>query len=103
MQLQQLFCTHKTNVEEYNNIFLHKKFSIIKIYQLKINTNATNIKHIEPWFNEKSFTHINKIVIVVLIIFTRNVNIPKGSINGAITTIISIIYDPQNNVIAIEV
>ncbi len=26
--------THKTNVEEYNNIMLHKQFSIIEIYQL---------------------------------------------------------------------
>jgi hypothetical protein len=31
-----VFCTHKTNVEKCNNILLHKQFSTIEIYQLKI-------------------------------------------------------------------
>jgi succinylglutamate desuccinylase len=44
-----IISTHKTNVEEYNNIMLHKQFSIIKIYQVEIDTKfATNIKHFEP-------------------------------------------------------
>jgi hypothetical protein len=30
------FSTHKKNVEEYNNIMLHKQFSIIEIYPIKI-------------------------------------------------------------------
>jgi len=50
---------------------LHKQFSIIEIYQVKINTNATNIKHIEPCLNDKSFNHINNIVIGALIMFTK--------------------------------
>jgi len=40
----------------------HKKISITKIYQGKIDSNATNIKHIEP-LNDKSFNHINNIAI----------------------------------------
>ncbi len=51
-----IICTHK------NNIMLHKQFSITKIYQVKINTNATNIKHIEPWLNDNSFIHINALL-----------------------------------------
>jgi hypothetical protein len=65
---------------------LHKQFSIRKIYQVKINSKfVTNIKHIEPWLNDKYFNHINKVVI------------------GAIIIMKSIIYDPQNNVITIKV
>ncbi len=48
--------TNKTKFEEYNNIMLHKKISITKIYQVKMYTNATNIKHIEPWLNDKIST-----------------------------------------------
>jgi hypothetical protein len=50
---------------------LHKQFSIIEIYQVKININATNIKHNEPWLNDKSFNHINNIVIGALVMFTK--------------------------------
>jgi len=67
---------------------------------LKIDTNATNIKHVEPWLNDKFFNHINKIAIGALVMFTENVNIPKGIINGVIT---SIILDHQNNVTKIKV
>jgi hypothetical protein len=35
--------------------------------------------------------------------FTEHVNILKGVVNGATTTITSIILDPQNNVMSIEV
>jgi hypothetical protein len=42
-----IFSIHKTNIEEYINIMLHKQFSITKIYQVKIDTKfATNIKHL---------------------------------------------------------
>ncbi len=65
---------------------LHKQFSIIEIYKVKINTKfATNIKHFERWLNDKYFNHINKVVI------------------GAIIIMKSIIYDLQNNVITIKV
>ncbi len=43
------------------------------------------------------------ITIDALIMFTKNVNIPKGVVNGVTTTITSIILDPQNNVTSIEV
>jgi len=51
-----ILCIDKTKFEEYNNIMLHKKISITKIYQVKIDTNATNIKHIERWLNDKIST-----------------------------------------------
>lgn len=49
---------------------LHKQFSIIEIYQVKINTNITNIKHIELWLNDKFFNHTN-IFIGALVMFTK--------------------------------
>ncbi len=74
-------------------------FNHIK-YQVKIFTNATNIEHIEIWLNDKSFNHINNIT---LFMFTKNGNLRKGVVNGAATTIKSIIFYSQNNVTTIEV
>jgi hypothetical protein len=51
----------------------------------------------------QDFNHIDKITIGALVMFTKNVNIPKGVVNGATTTITSIVLDPQNNVTSIEV
>jgi hypothetical protein len=73
-----IFSTHKKNVEEYYNIMLHKQFSIIEIYPVKIETKfATNIKHFEFWLNDKYFNHINDIVIRALIMYIKNVTYQK--------------------------
>jgi hypothetical protein len=58
--------------------------------------------HFEPWLNDKYFNHINKIVIGALVMFIKNVKIPKEVVNGAIIIITSIIYGSQNNVITIQ-
>jgi hypothetical protein len=90
------------DVEIYNTIVLQKHFSTLEIYHVKIDTNVTNIEHIQPWLNNKSFNHIHTIAIGVLVMFTKNINIQKGDVNGAIATYItSIIFDTENNIIAI--
>jgi len=68
-----------------------------------MDTNATNIEHIQPWLNNTSFNFIHTIAIGALVIFTNIINIQKGAVNGTTTTITSIIFDIENNVIAIEV
>jgi hypothetical protein len=72
-----ILCTHKINVEKYNTIVLQKRFSTFKIYQVKMDTNATNIEHIQPWLNNKSFNHIHIIVVGALVMFTYNITIQK--------------------------
>ncbi len=62
-----------------------------------------SLSHFEPWLNDKYLNHINKIVIGALIMFSKNVKIPKETVNGAIIIITSIIYGSQNNVITIQV
>ncbi len=69
--------THKIDVEKYNTIVLQKHFSTLKIYQVKMDTNATNIKYIQPWLNNKSFNHIHIIVVGALVMFTYNITIQK--------------------------
>jgi hypothetical protein len=69
-----------------------------------MDTNATNIEHIQPWLNNKSFNHIHTIAIGVLGMFTKNINIQKGDVNGAIATYIAyVIFDTENNITAIKV
>jgi len=68
-----------------------------------MDTNATNIEHIQPWLNNKSFNHIHTIVVGALVMFRNNINIQKGVVNGTIATITSIIFDTENNITTIEV
>jgi len=68
-----------------------------------MDTNVTNIKHIQPWLNNKSFNHIHTVAIGALVMFIDNINIQKGAVNGATTTITSMIFDTKNNVTDIEV
>jgi hypothetical protein len=53
--------------------------------------------------NNKSFNYIHTIVRDALVTFTNNINIQKWAINGATTTITSVIFDPKNNITGIEV
>jgi ATP-dependent exoDNAse (exonuclease V) alpha subunit len=98
-----ILCTHKIDVEKYNTIFLQKHFPTFEIYEEKMDTNATNIEHIQPWLNNKFVNYIHTIAVDALVMFTNNINIQKRAINGAIATISSIIFDPKNNITAIEV
>jgi hypothetical protein len=68
-----------------------------------MHTNATNIKHIQPWLNNKSFNHIHTIAIGAFVMFRNNIHIQNEVVNGAIATITSIICDLENNIITIEV
>jgi hypothetical protein len=70
-----IFCTHKVDVEKYNTIVLQKHFPTSEIYQVNMDTKATNIEHIQPWLNNTSFNFIHTIVIGALVIFTNNINI----------------------------
>jgi hypothetical protein len=58
-----------------------------------MDTNATNIEHIQPWLNNKSFNHIHTIAVGALVMFKKNINIQKGVVNGAIATITFITFD----------
>jgi hypothetical protein len=58
-----------------------------------MDTNVTNIEHIQPWLNNKSFNHIHIIAVGALVMFTYNIPIQKGVVNGANATITSIIFD----------
>jgi hypothetical protein len=69
--------THKVDVEKYNTIDLQKHFPTSKIYQVKMDTNATNIEHIQPWLNNKSSNHIHTIAIGAFVMFINNINIQK--------------------------
>jgi hypothetical protein len=68
-----------------------------------MDTNATNIEHIQPWLNNKSFNHIHTIAVGAFVMFTNNIHIQNEAVNGAIATVTSIIFDLENNITTIKV
>jgi hypothetical protein len=61
---------HTTDVKKYNIMVLNKQFSSSETYEIKMDTNATNIERIQSWLHDTSFNHISKIVISALVMFT---------------------------------
>jgi hypothetical protein len=51
--------------------------------------------------NNKSFNHVDIVAIGALVMFTYNIIIQKGVVNGVTATITSIIFDFENNIVAI--
>ncbi len=49
----KILCTHRKDVDYYNNLILHKKFPADQIYVIQLETNARNVEHIQSWVNNK--------------------------------------------------
>jgi ATP-dependent exoDNAse (exonuclease V) alpha subunit len=41
-----ILCTHRKDVDYYNNLIIHKKFPTDQIYAIQLETNARNVEHI---------------------------------------------------------
>jgi hypothetical protein len=50
-------------------------------------TNAVDIESVASWLSDIRFNHIETVTVGCLVMFTENVSIPKGVVNGATTTI----------------
>ncbi len=53
-----ILCTHRKDVDYYNDLILHKKFPGDQIYAIQLETNARNVEHIQSWVNNKRFNHM---------------------------------------------
>jgi hypothetical protein len=60
-----------------------------------MDTNATNIEHVQSWLHDTSFNHINKIVDRCPCHVHKKISIPKRTMNGNIATITSIFFDME--------
>jgi ATP-dependent DNA helicase PIF1 len=50
-------------------------------------TNAADIESATLWLSNTRFNHIETVVVGCLVMFMENVSIPKGTVNGATTTV----------------
>ena len=66
-------------------------------------TNATNVESTTLWLSGTRFNHIETIVVGCLIMFTENVSISKGAVNGTTTTVHEIEYSSDSKVTSIIV
>ena len=46
-------------------------------------TNAADIESATSWLSDTRFNHIEIVVVGCLVMFTKNVSIPKGTVNNA--------------------
>jgi ATP-dependent DNA helicase PIF1 len=63
--------------------------------------NALGIQNVNSWLNDSNFDHIKYIAIGAIVMLTKNINISKAIVNGAIAIITSIEFD--NNKIIINI
>jgi hypothetical protein len=55
--------------------------------------NALGIQNMNSWLNDSNFNHIKYMAIGAIVMLTKNINISKGAVNGAIAPITSIEFD----------
>ncbi len=78
-----ILCSHREDVNKYNDLLIQKKFFDIEIFDVTMDTNATNIEHVENWLHYSKFDHIKYIAIGVILMITKNIDISQGVVNGA--------------------
>jgi hypothetical protein len=78
-----ILCSHREDVNKYNDLLIQKKIFDIEIFDVTMDTNATNIEHVENWLHDSKFDHIKYIAIGVILMITKNIDISQGVVNGA--------------------
>jgi hypothetical protein len=69
-----ILCTHWKDVGYYNDLIFHKKFSTNQIYAIQLETNASNVEHIQSWVNNKRFNHMQHVALEALVMLTENID-----------------------------
>jgi hypothetical protein len=82
-----IICSHREDVSRYNKMVFEKNFHPCQRKHVQMETNATDIESAASWLSDTRFNHIETVAVGCLVIFTENVSIPKGAVNGATTTV----------------
>ncbi len=98
-----ILCTHRKNVDYYNDFILHKKFPAYQIYVIQLETNARNVEHIQSWVNNKRFNHMQHVALGALVMLTENIDLKVGVANGTIGIVTKLEFDLEDNVCSIFV
>jgi hypothetical protein len=78
-----IICSHRKDVFRYNKIVFEKNFHPFQRKHVQMETNAADIESAASWLSNTRFNHIETIAIGCLVMFTENVSILKGAVNGA--------------------
>jgi hypothetical protein len=54
-----IFCTHRIDVDNYNNLVLEKLFSSNEMFDVALDTNVSEFEHMQQWIKNSHFDHIN--------------------------------------------
>ncbi len=98
-----ILCTHRKDVDYYNDLILHKKFSSDQIYAIQLETNARNVEHIQSWVNNKRFNHMQHVALGALVMLTENIDLKVGVANGTTRIVTKLEFDLEDNVCSISV
>jgi len=94
-------CSRQEDVDKYNNLLIHKNFLPTEIFDITMETNVFGIQNVYYWLNDSKFNCIKHITIRTIVMLTKNTNISKGDVNGAIIIIRCIEFN--NNKIIINI
>ena len=98
-----ILCSHREDVVKYNEIVFKKKFNILQTISVKLDTNVLPDDNMQYWLDDPHFLQLHIIAIGALVMFTENVSISKGAVNGATAIVTSINLDTNQNVTSIIV
>ena len=98
-----ILCSHREDVMKSNEIVFKKKFKISQMISVKLDTNILPDDNMQYWLDDARFIQLHIIAIGALVMFTENVSISKGVVNGATAIVTSVNFDTNQNVTSIIV
>jgi len=98
-----ILCTHKKDIDYYDDLILHKKFPTDQIYAIQLETNARNVEHIQSWVNNKRFNHMQHVALGALVMLIENIDLKIRAANGIIGIVTKLEFDLEDNVCSIFV
>ncbi len=99
-----ILCTHRTDVENYNNLIFQELFTSNEVLDVVLDTNASKFEHMQQWIKDPHFEHIKKKVAVgILVLIIKNIDMSKGVVNGTMAITIFINFDDSKNISSITI
>ncbi len=98
-----ILCSHRKDVNKYNDLIIHKMFHVNEIFDVMMETNAMGVEHVKNWLHDSKFDHIRYLAIGARIMITKNINVSKGAMNGAFAIVTSITFNNDTIITSITI
>ncbi len=66
-----IICSHQEDVNKYNDLLIHKILLANEIFYVTMDTNVSNIEHVENWLQDLNFHHRKYIAIRAIIMVPK--------------------------------